>query len=93
MAKKGRNISKKSKAKANTDELITNGVRVLTVLSNREHQTLSLIADGYATKHIAERLNISVDTVETHRKNLLRKLEAVNMAEAVATAFRNNLLK
>ncbi len=93
MAKKGRKIAKKTRAKGNTVETATGGLRVLTVLSNREQQTLSLIADGYATKHIAERLNISVDTVETHRKNLLRKLDAVNMAEAIATAFRNNLLK
>ncbi|MFN8287949.1 MAG: LuxR C-terminal-related transcriptional regulator [Chitinophagales bacterium] len=63
------------------------------MLSNREQQTLALIADGLATKHIAEQLNISVDTVETHRKNLLRKLNAVNMAEAVARAFRNKLLQ
>lgn len=62
-------------------------------LSRREHQTLELIAEGVPTKNIAVLLNISEDTVETHRRNVLKKLCAVNAAQAVAVAFRKHLLK
>lgn len=73
--------------------LYVHGKEPFVPLSEREYQTLALIAEGYATKHIAAQLNISKDTVETHRKNLLRKLGAENSAKAVATGFRTSLLK
>lgn len=49
----------------------------------KEKEVLSLIAVGLTTKEIAGRLNISHHTVETHRKNLLRKCEAKNSAELI----------
>ena len=49
----------------------------------KEKEVLSLIAVGLTTKEIAGRLNISHHTVETHRKNLLRKCQAKNSAELV----------
>lgn len=55
-------------------------------LSRREIQILSLIAEGYTTKEIAGKLFISVLTVETHRKNLLTKLNARNMASLIRIA-------
>jgi DNA-binding NarL/FixJ family response regulator len=59
-------------------------------LSRREIQILSLIAEGYISKEIADKLFISVLTVETHRKNLLTKLNARNMVSLIriATEFR-----
>ena len=62
-------------------------------LSQREVEMLRLIADGLATKNIADKLFISIDTVETHRRNILKKLEAGNMVSAVAIAFRLKVLK
>lgn len=62
-------------------------------LSQREVEMLRLIADGLATKNIANKLFISIDTVETHRRNILKKLEAGNMVSAVAIAFRLKILK
>ena len=52
-------------------------------LSEREIDILKLISDGIATKEIAERLFVSPNTVEFHRKNIMRKLGAANMAQLV----------
>ena len=44
------------------------------ILSNRETEVMSLIVQGYINKEIADRLNISLATVVTHRKNIMEKL-------------------
>ncbi len=49
----------------------------------KEKEVLSLVAIGLTTKEIAMKLSISHHTVETHRKNLLRKCGAKNSAELV----------
>ena len=49
----------------------------------KERQVLSLVAIGLTTKEIADRLNLSHHTIESHRKNLLRKCEAKNSAELI----------
>jgi DNA-binding CsgD family transcriptional regulator len=49
----------------------------------KERQVLSLVAMGLTTKEIADRLNLSHHTIESHRKNLLRKWEAKNSVELV----------
>jgi DNA-binding NarL/FixJ family response regulator len=61
-------------------------------LSNREFQVLSLIADGLSNQGIADTLVLSVETVRTHIKSLLRKLDARDRAHAVARGFRTGLL-
>jgi len=55
-------------------------------LSSREHEVLLELAQGATTAEIAETLTISRNTVRTHVRNLLKKLEATNRAEAVARA-------
>lgn len=57
-------------------------------LSPREREVLLLIADGKESKVIANDLNISKETVSTHRKNLLAKTNARNSAELVKKAIR-----
>ena len=49
----------------------------------KERQVLSLVAMGLTTKEIADRLSLSHHTIESHRKNLLRKWEAKNSVELV----------
>ena len=73
-----------------TLSISTNGTIGFTA---REHQTMELIARGFSSKRIAHELTISEDTVESHRRNILKKLGVSNMMEAVAYAFRNNLIK
>jgi DNA-binding NarL/FixJ family response regulator len=61
-------------------------------LSDREKQVLTLIAEEYSNSEIAEKLCISPSTVETHRKNLIRKLGVRNSLGLVKHAFRNGLI-
>lgn len=58
-------------------------LRIQKQISAREKEVACLIAEGLSTKAISDRLNISFNTVETHRKNLLAKLEAKNSAELI----------
>ncbi len=67
-------------------------VRLLALLSQREREVLQLIAEGLSTKEIGEKLHLASATVETHRKNLLRKLNARNSAELIRMAITEGLL-
>jgi DNA-binding CsgD family transcriptional regulator len=59
-------------------------------LSERELQVLRLFANGLTTLQAAEALSISENTVKSHRKNILAKLEVSNSAEAVHVCLKNN---
>lgn len=56
-------------------------------LSEREKQVLHLIAHEFTAKEIASQLYISTHTVDSHRKNLLEKLDVKNTAGMVRVAF------
>jgi DNA-binding CsgD family transcriptional regulator len=60
-------------------------------LTHREAEVFELIAQGNTSKDIAEALNISVHTVNNHRKRICRKLMVHSTAELVATAARHFL--
>lgn len=62
-------------------------------LSKREIEVLCLIAEGLASKAIADKLFISVRTVDTHRSNILHKLELNNTAQLVRYAIKNRLVE
>jgi DNA-binding NarL/FixJ family response regulator len=70
----------------------TTGTAAGRPLSRREAEVLRLIADGLANQAIADALTVSVETVRTHIKSLLRKLSARDRAHAVAVGFRIGLL-
>ncbi len=55
-------------------------------LTSREKEILLLIRQGFLSKEIADRLNISIYTVNNHRKNILTKLDVDNVMEAINTA-------
>lgn len=61
-------------------------------LSRREYQVLQLVAEGMENSAIAKVLYLSVETVRTHVKSILRKLSARDRTHAVTTAFRSGLL-
>lgn len=67
-------------------------VSILTELSSREKEILVLIAHEYNTAEIAEKTFISLNTVNTHRRNLLSKLNAKNTAGLVKYAVENGLV-
>ena len=52
-------------------------------VTSKERQVLALVSMGLTTKEIAGKLNLSHHTIESHRKNLLRKYEAKNSAELI----------
>ena len=62
-------------------------------LTQRETEILRLIANEFTTSQIAEQLFISINTVETHRKNLIRKLSVKNLAGLVKFAIQKGLVK
>jgi len=61
-------------------------------ITPREKEVLVLVAGGHSTKQIADQLGISIRTVETHRINMLKKLEVANSAELIRKAFELGLL-
>ena len=62
-------------------------------LTPRERQILQLIAEGKSSKEVASALNIRLNTVETHRANLMCKLHLHSVSELVHYAIRNNLVR
>lgn len=69
----------------------SSGSSAYVVLSSREREVLQLIAEGVATKEIAAKLNVSVKTIETHRKQIMNKLEIHSIAELTKYAIREGL--
>ena len=55
----------------------------LSLLTEREEEILKLICHGYSSKEIADRLYISIHTVNTHRKNMLEKTKCKNSSELI----------
>ena len=64
----------------------------LPVLTSREKEILGLIAEGYTNPQIAEKIFLSPFTVDSHRKNLLAKLEVKNTASLIRLAVEKKLI-
>ena len=62
-------------------------------LTDREREILTLVAEGYTNREIAEALFISVKTVETHKANIMEKLNLHRRAELVHYAIRKGILQ
>ena len=62
-------------------------------LSNREREVLQAVAEGYSTKQIAEMLQVSVKTIEAHRANLMKKLDARSAVELTRCAFELGIIE
>jgi DNA-binding NarL/FixJ family response regulator len=60
----------------------------LDLLTAREREVLQLLAEGLSNREIAEQLNISIKTVETHRSNMMSKLDVKSKTELVKYALR-----
>ena len=60
-------------------------------LSGREREILQLMSEGRSTKQIAATLHVSVKTVETHRRNLMEKLDIDSVAELTKYAIREGI--
>jgi DNA-binding NarL/FixJ family response regulator len=62
------------------------------ILTTREEEILKLIAEGYSNKEIGTRLFISHRTVDTHRTNLMKKLNTSNIAGLISYAIKSGLI-
>jgi len=72
------------------DEGDASGQRVLTP---REREVIQLVAEGKTTKEVATALRLSVKTAETHRTNLMRKLDLHSVAALTLYAVRNGIVQ
>jgi DNA-binding NarL/FixJ family response regulator len=62
-------------------------------LTSREREIVQLLAEGKSSKEVAVALGISVKTAETHRANIMRKLELHSVSEVVRYAVRNQIIE
>jgi len=69
------------------------GMQTETLLSNREMEVLDCLARGMTSAQVASELFISENTVKTHVRHILEKLEAGNRAEAVSKAVQLGLIR
>ena len=75
----------KCRSWANKDALTSD------ILSAREREVLQLLAEGKSTKEIASDLHVSVKTIETHRQNIMQKLNIHTIAGLTRYAIREGL--
>jgi len=62
-------------------------------LTSREREIVQLLAEGKSSKEVAAALGISVKTAETHRANIMRKLEIHSVSELVRYAIKNQIIE
>jgi len=82
------NTATKDNSKLNKENPIVD-----SILTGRELEIIILIALEHSGKEISEKLFISTNTVETHRKNIMKKLKAKNTISLVKFALKNKLIK
>jgi len=70
---------------AGYDETLTD------VLTSRQREVLQLLAEGHSTRQIADRLHVSVKTVETHRQHIMDKVGIRSVAALTKLAIREGL--
>jgi DNA-binding NarL/FixJ family response regulator len=76
-------------SKTNEDDSNKVGLR----LTARQRQILQLLAEGKSSKEVAASLNISVKTAETHRANIMRRLDYHSVSELVRYAIRHHVIE
>lgn len=69
-----------------------NEKKVFTLFSNRERQILKLLAQGFSTQRIEDKLNISQHTVRTHRRNMHKKCKVANTSQLINLAIREGYI-
>jgi DNA-binding NarL/FixJ family response regulator len=77
----------------NGDSATTTPPLLREALTTREREILQLLAEGKSSKEVAGTLDISVKTAETHRSNLMRKLNMHSVSELVRYAVKNHMIE
>jgi len=79
-----------SEAKQNEED---SAHKTQSPLTPRQRQILQLLAEGKSSREVAAVLHISVKTAETHRTNIMRRLECHSVTELVRYAIRNQVIE
>jgi DNA-binding NarL/FixJ family response regulator len=82
-------LSRFSRAESGSSMMASVGER----LTAREREVVQLLSEGRSSKEVASFLGISVKTAETHRANIMRKLEIHSVSELVRYAVRNQIIE
>ncbi|HXR93400.1 MAG TPA: response regulator transcription factor [Steroidobacteraceae bacterium] len=69
-----------------------NETEAIPTLSAREREIVQLLAEGRSNKEVARKLDISVKTAETHRSNIMRKMQFDSLSDLVRYAVRNKII-
>ncbi|WP_425446551.1 response regulator [Dethiothermospora halolimnae] len=80
-------------SKLNSDEEKTDGEKKVDLLTKREYEVLTLIAEGLNNREIAGKLYISEKTVKNHVSNIFKKIEVSDRIQAAIFAYKNNIKK
>jgi DNA-binding NarL/FixJ family response regulator len=75
----------------NQPSAINNGSQSYSLLTEREREVLQMISEGNSTKQIASKLNVSAKTIESHRRQVMGKLNIRNVAELTKFAIREGI--
>jgi len=70
----------------------TDLAQALRILTPREMEVLKLVAEGYTNQEIADKLVLSIKTVQAHRANVMGKLELHDITQLVRFALRHGLV-
>lgn len=79
-------------ARSLTAAPVTADPRLVTALTDREREVLTLVGEGLSNQEIAARLTLAESTVQTHVKRILAKLGVRDRAQAVVVAYRSGLV-
>lgn len=71
----------------------TNGFTLVEPLTERELEILALLCEGLSPKEIADKIYLSPRTVETHKKNIMYKMDVNSIGKLVSVALKNSLIK
>ena len=90
----GRLLSRKTKRHSNNSRSMGLPPRRKRpeALTSREKEILHLIWTGYKNKEVAQRLKISVKTVEAHRANMMKKIRVSNTAQLLKAAIQGGMI-
>ena len=72
---------------------VAKNYRRFSLLTKREKEIIALLAEGKSTRELSDRLFLSTHTIETHRKNIRKKLEVNSFAELIKFAVAFDLIK
>lgn len=76
-----------------TKKIIEKEYQLTEPLTDRELEILSLLCEGLSPKEIADKIYLSPRTVETHKKNIMFKMDVNSVGKLISVALKNNLIK